>query len=511
MKVNSIFKLYYFPQLFLLLFFSCSGGGSENNDNKNIPRETGEVHLTGQVHESFSSDTAFLYYWEYYIREDMGKKVIKAAVRDGSFDIQISGIEHPGYFSLVLPDHVGGGPENALLDGYLISPGDSINLLIGKDSIVFSGKGAAKYQARYVSDKIVKSMQLPGNLRIWKPENQKERMDWYDSISAVKMVVLNRYRSQMTVEAFSILEAEIVGNREYNKYESYLSVSRRVKEGSIAASNLYRLYQEKLKSQPVKPFSNDIAHYSKGYTDFIIVKEELESRYGKTQDEGESFRLAEGYEMLKDGYSGKLRDLLVTKYLVNQYSQSSDQSGQDSCFSDALSFVSEGYLRNMLKKIHDHQRKGAVAYDFSLPDTAGNMVGLNDFKGKMVLLDFWFTGCRACTHYAKTLGKAHEAFKGNSDMVFMTISIDKDWERWRKSVAGGVYTAPGSINLFTDGKGSSHPIIKHYDIYGYPHPLLIDKEGKIYRSSGLHVGPDELIKILTEALDETFDESPLKI
>lgn len=48
----------------------------------------------------------------------------------------------------------------------------------------------------------------------------------------------------------------------------------------------------------------------------------------------------------------------------------------------------------------------------------------------------------------------------------------------------------------------NHPIIRHYNIIGYPHQLLVDKQGKIYRSNNLQVEPDELAKIISEALLE---------
>lgn len=35
-------------------------------------------------------------------------------------------------------------------------------------------------------------------------------------------------------------------------------------------------------------------------------------------------------------------------------------------------------------------------YEFALPDSLGNYISLNSLKGKVILLDFWFSGCGAC-------------------------------------------------------------------------------------------------------------------
>lgn len=141
-----------------------------------------------------------------------------------------------------------------------------------------------------------------------------------------------------------------------------------------------------------------------------------------------------------------------------------------------------------------------MAYNFSLPDTNGEIVHLNDFKGKLVFLDFWFTGCGACKIYARTLSEVHEAFKDNPEVVFMTISIDKEPKKWKKSVEGGQYTSTEAVNLYTEGKGSAHPLIEHYDVKGYPHPIIIDQKGTIYKSSGLRLPAEELVAIVNKAL-----------
>src|SRR3984885_14607867 len=43
---------------------------------------------------------------------------------------------------------------------------------------------------------------------------------------------------------------------------------------------------------------------------------------------------------------------------------------------------------------------GAAAPPFTLPDLAGNMVALEDFKGRRVLLIHWSPGCGFCTKIA---------------------------------------------------------------------------------------------------------------
>ena len=63
--------------------------------------------------------------------------------------------------------------------------------------------------------------------------------------------------------------------------------------------------------------------------------------------------------------------------------------------------------------------------------------------------------------------------------MFITVSVDKDQATWKQSILSGKYSAAHSINLFTDGQGDQHPLLKFYNYHGFPQLLVIDKQGKI--------------------------------
>ena len=44
---------------------------------------------------------------------------------------------------------------------------------------------------------------------------------------------------------------------------------------------------------------------------------------------------------------------------------------------------------------------GKYAYNFNLPDTLSKRVQLSEFKGKVVFIDFWYTGCTNCVEFYK--------------------------------------------------------------------------------------------------------------
>lgn len=79
-----------------------------------------------------------------------------------------------------------------------------------------------------------------------------------------------------------------------------------------------------------------------------------------------------------------------------------------------------------------------TAPDFSAPDVNGNTVRLSDYRGKMVILDFWATWCIDCRREMPEFKKLYEEFNGKKidafDLQFISYSFDRDEQAWRHYV-----------------------------------------------------------------------------
>lgn len=117
---------------------------------------------------------------------------------------------------------------------------------------------------------------------------------------------------------------------------------------------------------------------------------------------------------------------------------------------------------------------------FELKDTTGQVVKLEEFAGKLLVIDFWFTGCKGCVHVAKGLhGSIMPEFSADSSVVFISVCLDINFLQWKKSLKTDLYSSKEQINLFTMGMGTAHPLFKCYGYSGCPQLLLIDKKGKL--------------------------------
>ena len=117
---------------------------------------------------------------------------------------------------------------------------------------------------------------------------------------------------------------------------------------------------------------------------------------------------------------------------------------------------------------------GKSSYNFSLPDTSGNIVSMKDFKGKVVLVDVWATWCGPCKAQFPFLREIEEEYANNKDIVFVGISLDKVEvkQKWKDMIKKENL---GGIQLLDDfGKGFG----RKYDIAAIPRFMLIDRQGR---------------------------------
>lgn len=119
---------------------------------------------------------------------------------------------------------------------------------------------------------------------------------------------------------------------------------------------------------------------------------------------------------------------------------------------------------------------GDSAPDFTLPNLTGQEVSLRDFRGKVVLLNFWASWCVPCRSETPALQRLYEKYQ-DQDFVVIGVSIDEEET---------VEAVPDFIEEF----GLTYPILLDtlrestgqdgsYRLEGIPQSYFIDAEGVI--------------------------------
>ena len=95
-------------------------------------------------------------------------------------------------------------------------------------------------------------------------------------------------------------------------------------------------------------------------------------------------------------------------------------------------------------------------------------------RGKYLYIDVWATWCSPCREEIPYMARLYEHFAKDKRIALVSISVDsnvKTWEQFieREKPAWAQYVVDRKTNAFLD---------KEYRIYGIPHFMLIDPEGR---------------------------------
>ena len=138
---------------------------------------------------------------------------------------------------------------------------------------------------------------------------------------------------------------------------------------------------------------------------------------------------------------------------------------------------------------------GSFACDFRYSDVDGKQVRLSDFKGKYVFIDIWATWCKPCCYEIPFIQEIEHRLAGK-DVVFVSISTDKDTDVWRKKVKeenmGGIQLNIGKDRSFTN----------YFYVTSIPRFIIIDPEQKIVTAHAPKPSSGELEKLLNKLLEK---------
>jgi peroxiredoxin len=119
------------------------------------------------------------------------------------------------------------------------------------------------------------------------------------------------------------------------------------------------------------------------------------------------------------------------------------------------------------------QPEGTVNFDFTMKNKEGADVRLADYKGKVILLNFWATWCAPCKVEIPEFAEVYHQYKDRGFEILGVLAMDNP--------------SPNDLEAFTSAFKMEYPVLREHEdfanahgpIWALPTSFIIDRRGAI--------------------------------
>ena len=116
---------------------------------------------------------------------------------------------------------------------------------------------------------------------------------------------------------------------------------------------------------------------------------------------------------------------------------------------------------------------GEPVPSFTLRKDDGQVVSLADYRGKIVVLNFWATWCAPCIEEMPSLNRFAERYAGKG-LEIVAISVDEDPDAYRDFLDKNQFQ-------FLTLRDPSRRISEQYGTFKFPESYIISREGRLLK------------------------------
>ena len=139
---------------------------------------------------------------------------------------------------------------------------------------------------------------------------------------------------------------------------------------------------------------------------------------------------------------------------------------------------------------------GQPAPDFALKSVAGDNLRLSEYRGDVVMINFWASWCGDCREAMPALNDLYRRYR-EVGFELLSVNMDRKWDDAEEMARSLKMENPV---LFDDGQKVS----RLYDVEAMPVTVLVDREGVVrhinrgYRRGGEQLFLEQLRALLRE-------------
>ena len=132
-----------------------------------------------------------------------------------------------------------------------------------------------------------------------------------------------------------------------------------------------------------------------------------------------------------------------------------------------------------MKLANKNVLRGMELSPFTANDLQGKSYRSTDFKGKLLIIDFWFTGCVPCRAEMPYFDKLSMKYK-DQPVQFLSVSLDTGNQlmaKWREMIMA--HKGDTKVLFLNLPNGFKNSFTQKMNIHSVPRIMLIDQQGNI--------------------------------
>ena len=274
-------------------------------------------------------------------------------------------------------------------------------------------------------------------------------------------------------EELAVLGMQIIGSKNQDVYEQVEGQYKAVKE-LPEFTKFAEILEKVLETPEILEDTTFYWEYKKGYDVWIarVKKEQLKIMAANPSVEMVAYEL------------GYMKDNMTLEQLEQVFGQF-DVKVQQSKWGKAIRESIE--LRQRIEP-------GRLAPEFTLARRDSSLVSLADYRGKVVVLDFWASWCRPCRASFPWVREFYEEYR-EKGVEIIGVSIDENKASWEKALDEERLPWPQVIDEIEKGRSRVGGL---YHVLAVPMFVVVDKEGKIVVRA--HMEKKELSAVVEKVL-----------
>ncbi|MEI7584857.1 TlpA disulfide reductase family protein [Runella sp.] len=329
------------------------------------------------------------------------------------------------------------------------------------ETLSFKGTNAMKYN--YYAEDAKKWQSWTGEYMKRLKQPIEEQYRFIDSVEVGKLKLLQSYSKHLSPLFCKVRYADIKGDVNESRFSSLMS-------GNKDTYSLRTLPNELKKFLYTMPSQNDTTAKSLFFVAYLdalstFLYRDLKELFGVNGSSNlmDFQRSIYSPKVAENQFAYQIFDKFRTEGVNEKNKKLYDEYVKDYPNSPYIPFLNGRQIKSTAVN------RGQKAFDL------GNdpVFKLENYSGKVVVLDFWASWCSSCIADAKYIRKIKEELKENGDVVFLSISLDESEADWKKAIAK--WEIPGTHTRLKNG--FKDPISKMYGIMGLPSYFIIDKQG----------------------------------